>query len=349
MRQVTRKGLMTMAAAGGIVALGGGYAQAEAGAIGGASDSPGILSGNNVQAPVHVPVSVCGNTVNAVALLNPAMGNACANGSSSSGTGGGGGSQATGSAADSPGVASGNNVQAPVHLPVNACGNTVNAVALLNPAMGNACANGSSSSGTGDAYGEGSSQQGVGSQATGSTADSPGVASGNNVQAPIHVPVGACGNTVTVGGLGNATTGNGCANVAGPAQADNPGGSADSEDSGTSDQTGSEGTDDSDDSSTAGEHEGSSVEADGSSEGIGGSDDSSTAGEHEGSSVEAEGGVEVETRDEAGASGGQDIARAKSAAELAGTGTNGMGLIIPAGAGLLLGGAVLYRRARAAA
>ncbi|MFE6132210.1 chaplin family protein, partial [Streptomyces sp. NPDC056437] len=41
--------------------------------------SPGLLSGNNVQAPVHVPVNVCGNTVNIVGLLNPVSGNACAN------------------------------------------------------------------------------------------------------------------------------------------------------------------------------------------------------------------------------------------------------------------------------
>jgi hypothetical protein len=41
--------------------------------------SPGVLSGNNIQVPVHVPVNVCGNTVNVVALLNPAFGNTCVN------------------------------------------------------------------------------------------------------------------------------------------------------------------------------------------------------------------------------------------------------------------------------
>ncbi len=33
-----------------------------------------------VQVPVHVPVNVCGNTVNIVGLLNPAVGNECKNG-----------------------------------------------------------------------------------------------------------------------------------------------------------------------------------------------------------------------------------------------------------------------------
>ncbi|GCE15204.1 hypothetical protein KTT_50630 [Tengunoibacter tsumagoiensis] len=38
-----------------------------------------VLSGNLLQAPVHVPINVCGNTVNVIALLNPAFGNTCIN------------------------------------------------------------------------------------------------------------------------------------------------------------------------------------------------------------------------------------------------------------------------------
>ncbi|MFE1315425.1 chaplin [Streptomyces sp. NPDC058755] len=67
--------------AGAILALGGAApAFADAGATGEASNSPGVLSGNVVQVPVHVPVNVCGNTVDIIALLNPAFGNTCANG-----------------------------------------------------------------------------------------------------------------------------------------------------------------------------------------------------------------------------------------------------------------------------
>src|SRR4051794_40976017 len=80
MRQVTRKSLITVAAAGGVLALAGsGVAYADAGAQGAAVGSPGVLSGNNVQVPVHVPVNVCGNSVNVVGLLNPAFGNHCVN------------------------------------------------------------------------------------------------------------------------------------------------------------------------------------------------------------------------------------------------------------------------------
>ncbi|MEU3824600.1 chaplin [Streptomyces sp. NPDC029080] len=66
--------------AGAILALGGVTpAFADAGAEGAALNSPGVLSGNVVQIPVHVPINVCGNTVNVIALLNPAFGNACVN------------------------------------------------------------------------------------------------------------------------------------------------------------------------------------------------------------------------------------------------------------------------------
>ncbi|MFF6993995.1 chaplin family protein [Streptomyces sp. NPDC008313] len=149
MRQVTRKGLMTVAAATGVLAATGGYAHADSGAYGSASDSPGVLSGNTVQAPVHVPVNVCGNTVNVIGLLNPAVGNTCVNrgghggahGGGSHGDSHGGGSHAGGHTSGSPGVGSGNHVQVPVDVPVNVCGNSVNVVGLGNPAAGNKCAN----------------------------------------------------------------------------------------------------------------------------------------------------------------------------------------------------------------
>jgi hypothetical protein len=153
MRQATRKGLLTMAAATGVLAAAGGAAQAASGASGSASNSPGVLSGNSVQAPVSAPVNVCGNTVDIVGALNPATGNSCANTSGStgdsgdsggygdsSGYGDSGDTGAHGSTGDSPGVASGNHVQAPVEVPANVCGNSVDVVGGLNPTFGNDCA-----------------------------------------------------------------------------------------------------------------------------------------------------------------------------------------------------------------
>ncbi|MFQ6144524.1 chaplin [Streptomyces sp. SID10815] len=68
-------------AVGGTVLAGASAAFADAGARGAAVGSPGVLSGNVVQAPVHVPVNACGNSVNVIGLLNPTFGNSCSNGS----------------------------------------------------------------------------------------------------------------------------------------------------------------------------------------------------------------------------------------------------------------------------
>ncbi|MGI5356578.1 chaplin [Streptomyces sp. CA-252508] len=69
-----------VAVAGIVMALGAAApAVADADADGAAIGSPGVLSGNVVQVPVHVPINVCGNTINIIALLNPAFGNVCIN------------------------------------------------------------------------------------------------------------------------------------------------------------------------------------------------------------------------------------------------------------------------------
>ena len=67
------KAFAITAVAGSAMATGAGLAVADAGAHGAAVGSPGVLSGNLLQVPVHVPVNVCGNTVNVIALLNPAL------------------------------------------------------------------------------------------------------------------------------------------------------------------------------------------------------------------------------------------------------------------------------------
>lgn len=72
--------MVVAAAATSVLSLCEIAAVADSDAAGTTSGSPGVLSGNTVQAPVHVPVNVCGNTVDVVALLNPAFGNSCANG-----------------------------------------------------------------------------------------------------------------------------------------------------------------------------------------------------------------------------------------------------------------------------
>ncbi|MFC5801036.1 chaplin, partial [Streptomyces formicae] len=75
MRQVITKGILTAAAATSVLSVSSVYASADSQADAEAAGSPGVLSGNVAQAPVHVPVNVCGNSVNVIGLLNPAFGN----------------------------------------------------------------------------------------------------------------------------------------------------------------------------------------------------------------------------------------------------------------------------------
>ncbi|MEV0119870.1 chaplin [Streptomyces sp. NPDC050844] len=76
MKNLKKAAAVTMVA-GGLVAAGAGLASATGGAHadGKAVGSPGIGSGNLVQAPVHIPVNAVGNTVSVIGALNPAFAN----------------------------------------------------------------------------------------------------------------------------------------------------------------------------------------------------------------------------------------------------------------------------------
>ncbi|NYI06770.1 chaplin [Allostreptomyces psammosilenae] len=74
-----KKSVAVVAMTGGLVAGLAGTAHAEAEAEGAAVGSPGVVSGNAVQVPIHIPVNVCGNTVDIIGVLNPTLGNTCAN------------------------------------------------------------------------------------------------------------------------------------------------------------------------------------------------------------------------------------------------------------------------------
>ncbi|MGW6742118.1 chaplin ChpH [Streptomyces sp. NPDC055025] len=74
-----KKIVAAAAVTGGLVLAGAGMAVADSDAQGAAVNSPGVVSGNVIQAPIHVPVNVCGNTISVIGLLNPAFGNTCVN------------------------------------------------------------------------------------------------------------------------------------------------------------------------------------------------------------------------------------------------------------------------------
>ncbi|MFD9407161.1 chaplin [Streptomyces sp. NPDC059989] len=69
-----------LALAVGFALLGGAsVATADANASGIAAGSPGVLSGNVIQVPIHIPINVCGNSINIIGAINPAAGNTCVN------------------------------------------------------------------------------------------------------------------------------------------------------------------------------------------------------------------------------------------------------------------------------
>ncbi|MFC4496871.1 chaplin [Streptomyces ovatisporus] len=59
------------AAAGGLMLAGAGVAVADGTQV---SKGPGVLSGNNVQVPVDIPVELCGNTISVLGDMNLAGG-----------------------------------------------------------------------------------------------------------------------------------------------------------------------------------------------------------------------------------------------------------------------------------
>ncbi|MFE5579945.1 chaplin [Kitasatospora sp. NPDC056531] len=78
MRNLKKAAALSLATTGLVLGAAGG-AFASSGAEGVAAGSPGVLSGNQIQVPIHIPLNLCGNTLGATGILNPAFGNKCAN------------------------------------------------------------------------------------------------------------------------------------------------------------------------------------------------------------------------------------------------------------------------------
>ncbi|MET8545874.1 chaplin [Kitasatospora sp. NPDC004799] len=77
--QNIKKAAVLSAAAAGLVLGAAGSAAANSTAEGVATNSPGVVSGNQIQVPLDIPINLCGNSINIVGLLNPAFGNTCVN------------------------------------------------------------------------------------------------------------------------------------------------------------------------------------------------------------------------------------------------------------------------------
>lgn len=75
-----RRALVLAGAAGALVLGSAGVASASANAVGAAINSPGVLSGNNIQIPIDIKANICGNSIGVISILNPTIGSFCFNG-----------------------------------------------------------------------------------------------------------------------------------------------------------------------------------------------------------------------------------------------------------------------------
>ena len=187
MHGIAKRGLALVAATSGLVLGTAAIAAADASTTADTSHSGGAAAGWAVQAPVNVPVKLCGVNVQAVAIKELPKGATCTSGAQ--------GSVAQADADHSGGLVAGDVVQASGNAPILFCGWNVDAVALKDHYEGATC--------TADASGPGA--------VANATADhSGGIGSGNVAQVALNVPVDFCGNNVTVGTVKNVYEGSTC-------------------------------------------------------------------------------------------------------------------------------------------
>ncbi|WP_447038311.1 chaplin [Streptomyces sp. DSM 118878] len=181
-----------------ILSLSGASAFADSEAKGKAQDSPGALAGNTAQAPMDVPVNVCGNTTNVAAALNPAFGNKCINGSDH---------RESHPHHEQPPHHGGHHQTKPESEPEH------ESEPHARPPQdrhedprGHEEPRGHDEP-RGHEEGASNTSEAV---VVGHASDSPGAGSGNTAQTPVDAPVQACGNHLGLGSLLSSIFGNGC-------------------------------------------------------------------------------------------------------------------------------------------
>ncbi|MCW2899530.1 MAG: hypothetical protein JWO67_1795 [Streptosporangiaceae bacterium] len=114
----------------GFFAIGSGVASADV-----TDGSGGVLSGNQVEAPVSVPINVSGNALSALGGMAIAQGPGRSQVSAHSRTMGA--NDESGSITSGRrGILSGNQVKAPISVPINACGNAIALSSVSKAACG---------------------------------------------------------------------------------------------------------------------------------------------------------------------------------------------------------------------
>src|SRR6266705_982839 len=177
MKTWVRKSLKVGILSAGFLLIGGAAANAAS-----TADNFGVLGGNQVQAPIQAPISVTGN---AIGLLGSAS--ATSHGGAS---GTAGGAAAAGSTSDNFGIGSGNQAGVSLLAPVSVAGNAI----------------GGLGSATATATGSGAGSAMLSPNATGTSSGNFGILGGNQVHAPVQVPISITGNSIGLLGTASAAS-----------------------------------------------------------------------------------------------------------------------------------------------
>ncbi|RBQ21201.1 hypothetical protein DP939_00230 [Spongiactinospora rosea] len=166
-----------------VMTVGSGTAAADTGGNG------SVGGGNQVSAPVNLPIDISGNAIGVLGESSAgSRGGATVVNGGDGGNGGNGGTGGNRTSGDGS-VLGGNQIDAPINAPINACGNSV---AILGEADAN-CKGGATVVNRG--HGAGGNQ----------TSGNGSVLGGNQVVAPVSAPLDVCGNALAI--FGSATAG----------------------------------------------------------------------------------------------------------------------------------------------
>jgi hypothetical protein len=169
----------------------------------------GLLSGNTINAPISVPVNLCGVSLGLIGFANSGcQGGATSNVSTPGGGNGGGGNGGTNGNGNvvgngNVGVGSGNTITAPISAPVNVCAVSGSVGGYTNSdCQGGAHANTTLANGGGGNGGGGNGGTNGNGNVTG--IGNVSAVAGNTITAPISAPVNLCSISLALLGFGNS-------------------------------------------------------------------------------------------------------------------------------------------------
>jgi small secreted domain DUF320 len=155
-----------------------------------------VLSGNTIDAPVSVPVNLCGVSLGIIGFANSGCeGGASSHVSTDPSGGGNGGGNGNVTGIGNVGLGSGNTITAPISAPVNVCGVSGAVGGFANSdCKGGAHSNVTLGNGGGNGGGNGN-VTGIGNVSG---------ASGNTITAPVSAPVNLCSISLALLGFSNS-------------------------------------------------------------------------------------------------------------------------------------------------